>query len=444
MTFMRKAAMAAMMGCGFILSLGCGDAYRPIATPITNPAGDPANVNYAAVANNNPYIAPGAFRPNKSSVSLIDVSGDTNLGNVRMGVGVTRLYFVGLSNTVAVADTGEDAVSFTSFASLGTTQEVATASLRAGSYPIALAPMPASYSKTYSVNANPNSDCPASGSIGAIDLSAYVFLQDACVGPAPVYAVINSDQLKVWVLDASGVVYLVNTLSMTLKNPVPIAVGNNPVMALLSPLDGAYLYVLNQGDATITVIDAKLETVVTTVPTGGSGPTHMALDRNLNRLWVVNTASNSVSVFDISNPAAPVPWRAKPPVTVGSTPTSIGILPDGSKAYVANYGSNTVSVIDGNALTVSSIAVGANPALTTHVNWVAVSSDGSRVYATTVMTDDTKNGTSIIHSGTGMVVATIPAPLQCNPDLGENCTCIPSAQVCPLQRPVFVAARGVF
>ncbi len=472
---MRMAAVAAMMCCAFLLSLSCNDIYRPIATPITNPGGEPQNVTYAAVANNNGV--------KNGSVSLIDVIGDANLGNVTLGVGVNRLTFDGLSNTVMVPDTGSDAVSFTSFALLGTSQESTQAGLLAGSRPVSIAPVPStSYTKTYVVNSGPNSDC-TSGSIGSIVLSSAVFVQDACVGPTPVYAIINSDQLKVFVIDSNGTVYVVNATTMTVVNT--IAVGANPVMGVSSP-DYDYIYVLNQGSNTISVIDATAETVVATVPTGGSGPTFMMLDRHLNHLWVVNTAANSVSVFDVSNTASPVMLRF--PVPVGPTPTAVGILPDGTMAYVANSGVNaagvpctvgglpavcpasaTITVIDGVSKTATggfpaiTLPVGANlNDLTTQATWVAVSSDGTRVYATTVMSDDTNNGTTIINpsvinfttpsanctsSGGTLtcqyVLTTIAAPLVCNPDRGETCTCQPTAQICPLQRPVFVAARGV-
>ncbi len=81
-------------------------------------------------------------------------------------------------------------------------------------------------------------------------------------------------------------------------------------------------------------------------------PWDVALAREEAELWVVNAASNDVSVLDISNPARP---RLTAHVTVGDNPRGIVVSPDGSTAYVNNTLAGTVSVIDTGAYAVTTV-----------------------------------------------------------------------------------------
>jgi YVTN family beta-propeller protein len=81
-------------------------------------------------------------------------------------------------------------------------------------------------------------------------------------------------------------------------------------------------------------------------------PWDVALSRNDTELWVVNSASNDVSVVDITNPTIPM-RRAH--ITAGANPRGIAISPDGSTAYVNNTLSGTVSVIDTDLYTTTAV-----------------------------------------------------------------------------------------
>ena len=80
-------------------------------------------------------------------------------------------------------------------------------------------------------------------------------------------------------------------------------------------------------------------------------PWDVALTRDDTELWVVNAASNDVSVLDISNPSGP---SRVAHLTVGDNPRGVVISPDGSTAYVNNTLAGTVSVIDAMSYTVTS------------------------------------------------------------------------------------------
>jgi YVTN family beta-propeller protein len=467
MNFMRKAALAAVLSCAVIWS-SCGDTYRPIAYPQIPPGPDPSSGDYVVVANNNGNSSP-------SSATIIDVSGGTNVGDRRLGVGVQQMFFDAGLSTIMAPNSGSDSISVTSISSANGQQgSVLTRLLDQGSTPISLAPVNYSYfSSTYVVNTGFVSPCSSTGSVRQFDLSSHVAISsNICVGPTPVYAVLSPDQSQLFVLDSDGHVYVVNTKSETADTANPITVGSNPVYARLS-LDGKYLYVLNSGSGNISVIDLAFTSassaVVGTVSTGGSSPSYMTIDRKLQRLYVANTGSNTVSMFDVTNSKTPVAIQTG--ISVGSSPNSLAVLMDGSKVYVSNSGTYTVSVIDAvsqnadpnagplgyraiKTVTVGATATPSTPSAapsdtSTRVNWLAASRDGSRVFAATTVSGDLNNATSIIDTKTDTLVKDsngnpiyVAAPVQCDPSLGDsNCSCDPKTSHCPRMRPAFVLNR---
>jgi len=81
-------------------------------------------------------------------------------------------------------------------------------------------------------------------------------------------------------------------------------------------------------------------------------PWDVALAQGDTEIWVVNSASNDVSVIDISTPTYPARVANIP---VGDNPRGIVLAPDGSTAYVNNTLAGTVSVIDTSAYTVTAV-----------------------------------------------------------------------------------------
>jgi YVTN family beta-propeller protein len=81
-------------------------------------------------------------------------------------------------------------------------------------------------------------------------------------------------------------------------------------------------------------------------------PREAALAKDDGELWVVNSASNDVSVIDISDPQHPA-RRAH--ILVGDNPSGIAISPDGETAYVNNTLAGSVSAIDTHAYTVTQV-----------------------------------------------------------------------------------------
>ncbi|MGD8968696.1 MAG: hypothetical protein PVI07_14395, partial [Anaerolineae bacterium] len=84
-------------------------------------------------------------------------------------------------------------------------------------------------------------------------------------------------------------------------------------------------------------------------PPGVGLPFDVAITPDGGELWILNAASNDVSVIDLSNN------QLVAHVEVGDNPRGIVLSPDGSAAYVNNTLAGTVSVVDTAAYTVTSV-----------------------------------------------------------------------------------------
>lgn len=79
-------------------------------------------------------------------------------------------------------------------------------------------------------------------------------------------------------------------------------------------------------------------------------PWDAALARNDTQLWVVNSASNDVSVIDISSPTRP---RRVANIPVGDNPRGVVLSPDGRTAYLNNTLAGAVSVVNADTYAVT-------------------------------------------------------------------------------------------
>ncbi len=338
MKFMRKAGLSVVLLLN-VFGFGCGDVFRIVANPVFKPGGDPANFRYGVVINENN----GDF----ASTTHVDLTGDTNIGNFPVGQGPVFAAVNSFNTLVFVANQAGDSVSlYSPSASPGTPAN--TVSLPAGSRPSALAL--ASNGNLYIANSGTNS-------VGVIPSSQGVLTATIPVGPNPVWVAVLPDNSKVYCLNkASGTVTVISTVDNTVAQP-GVPVGRSPVMAVVKP-DGSAVYVANQASNSVSVIDPVTDSVIATLAVGGA-PSFLFYDKRMARLYIVNTAGRSVTVFDTSSTGAPALLGS---VAVGAAPVALAVLGDGSRAYVANSADDTVSVIDASSLTVkTTIPVGENP-----------------------------------------------------------------------------------
>ena len=134
------------------------------------------------------------------------------------------------------------------------------------------------------------------------------------------------------------------------------------------------IYVSNFGDNTVSVIGGSDNSVISTISVGNS-PYGIAVNQKTNKIYVANQIDNTVSVIDGSTDIVVIT------ISVEAKPIQLALNSNTNKVYVVNQDSNTVSVIDGlNDTLISSIAVGETPfgiEINTKTNKIYVSNSAS-------------------------------------------------------------------
>jgi YVTN family beta-propeller protein len=124
-----------------------------------------------------------------------------------------------------------------------------------------------------------------------------------------------------------------------------ISVGTTPVDVAVNP-NGSRVYVSNNGNSTVSVINTSTNTVSTVSDPSGyltsGGLQEIAVSPDNTRVYVVASNLNYVAVIDVSS------LTVVDTITVGSVPFGVAFGSNG-KAYVTNFISGTVSEITLNA-----------------------------------------------------------------------------------------------
>lgn len=114
-------------------------------------------------------------------------------------------------------------------------------------------------------------------------------------------------------------------------------------------------------------------TINSTIPVG-TGPVRIALSPTMNRAYVSNRDSDTISVIDTTTHTVIGGVFVQP---AQSAPHGIAVTPDGTEIWVANRSSGTVNIINANSLqVVGLINVGGFPDV------IVFSHDGTRAYIT--------------------------------------------------------------
>src|SRR5438128_6349739 len=125
MSLKSKAALAAVV-CSVIFSVGCGDTFRPIAIPIVQNGGQPQGTREAIVVSTAGAAADG-------NTTHVNVSGDSNVGQVNVGRDPVHVAILLGGFTTAVVNRAEDSLSLYSTFSPQTAQPATFVSLLQGS-----------------------------------------------------------------------------------------------------------------------------------------------------------------------------------------------------------------------------------------------------------------------------------------------------------------------
>jgi YVTN family beta-propeller protein len=343
---MRMAAAAGLTACVGMLA-GCGNSYRPVLATIgvVGPAGQPTK--YA--------IAVSSPSPTSNGLmTMVDFSGDTVLVTATLGVNPYYLVLNSSGTTGYTLNSDKTVTSFDISPSLISSQ-VLESTLPVGSNPVALL---ATNSSTYISD-------PGVGAIDQLTGTPAALKQELPVSPGytPVYVVGESGASRAYAIaqatnggpgQAVAIEAAANTISTTLP------VGRGPVYGVMTG-DSRRVFILNQTDGTVSVINSQtnaLDTPISTIPVG-TRPVWADLAPGLDELVVLNegsgTTPGSVTIVNIplcqasalpNNPncSATNPIDATTfgqivaTIPVGINPIMVSVLSDYTRAYVANAG----------------------------------------------------------------------------------------------------------
>ncbi len=446
----RRVGWVAAIALATLLEISCGEVYRPVVIPVNTTPPNPANFHTVFGISANVPLNPGA-------ALQIDVSGDTDIGQATMGVNPTHAAILSNNARVFVANAGaslcaggtdsvtaffpagNSAISiglgttttFT-FPNVGTSQSssitaiseagnLVTLSLSApisaaivgsqivisgvsilganpaaydGCFPIVsvsgttiqyvnpltnlppvtggVATVPtfcpylpdyvattqnnAAYVANYGAEGDPNCNRASTDSVMVLN-SATNTISNVAYLPAaahPVAMVETPSGLDLYVLNqGNNTVTDLSPIDLSTVATIPVA--SSPVWAVSRP-DSQRVYVVTQGDASSSVpsqlyaISTATNAVIPQSPqsVGVAGANFVLYDKSQNRLYVTNPNQGAVYAFDattdpptpVGNPAGisiPLPPKCSSTTCTAAVPVSVAALPDGSRFYVASY-----------------------------------------------------------------------------------------------------------
>jgi len=481
---LRAAAVAGVTASLVLLAAGCGNTYRPVvsAIGIVGPAEQPTKYAIALstptqIPVSGPIAFVGAWNPTASysiqqgvsyqgseyvsvqnanvghnpstsvaywsllgngSVTMVDFSGDTILVEAPMGLDP---YYMSLDTTGHYVFTLNNDTTVTSWPITtsylpGT---VLQSTLLNGAVPASIF---ATSSTTYIADPGVNSIDQMLGVPPALKQElpvataykpVYVLGQSSSPRFYSISAAVSGGPGQVEAIDSPNTVTTSPTISAT------IPVGRGPVFGLMT-LDNRRVFILNQTDGTVSVINAQtnaLDTPVNTIPVG-TRPVWADLASGLDELVVANagtgTSNGSVTIInvplcsatslpvnpncDASNPVDATTFgQVVANIPVGPNPIMVSVLSDYSRAYVANAGNPSLPCgtgVAGSGTTLCSVSVvnlttdtvTATIPINGHPAWIATTNatPAGKVY---VVCNDSQVMT-VIKTDTDSVDTTIP------------------------------------
>jgi DNA-binding beta-propeller fold protein YncE len=347
MMILRRVGGLVAVALATLLWMSCGDVYRPVVIPTTITPPNPANFHAVfGISANVPF--------NPGTALQIDVSGDTNIGVANMGVNPTHAGILPNNSRVFVASAGSlyagDADVIAAFTPAADSTiatglgNPSTYSLPYGSLPVFVHTTQGNVVYVASFGTN---------SVSALSASTNVVSMYGAVGSNPVALAETPNSQNLYVVNqGDNTITDLSTIDLTPVKTIPatISVGSTPVWAVVNP-NGQRVYVVTQGDGQLYTIRTDTNAVVSNQSVGGSGANFVLYDKSRNRLYVTNPNAGAVYVFDattdpptpLGSPTGAISIPAPPPcAATGAScsavaPVSVAALPDGSRFYVASY-----------------------------------------------------------------------------------------------------------
>ena len=373
----------AAMALAVLLWISCGEIYRPVVIPIAITPPNSASFHAVFGISANVQANPGA-------ALQIDVSGDTNIGEANMGINPTHAaimpnnarVYVASAGTACVEDPalcnsagafpgGADIVTaFSPAVAISTATGLGNPSVFTfpNTGPLDATGKPAwfcSYlpdfltttqsTQMFVANFGVDNDPGCAPNLSSTDSVAILSNIDNTItniaylpaGAHPVALAETPNAQHLYVVNQGD--DTVSDLSpVDLSTTATITVGATPVWAVARP-DNQRVYVLTQGDGMLAAIDVASDTIVSSLSVG-IGANFLLYDPHLNRLYVANPINGNVYVFSATGGANDTPTLlatismssgSKPPCSSACSPVSVAPLPDGSRFYVASYQSQS-------------------------------------------------------------------------------------------------------
>src|SRR5579864_188169 len=297
----------------------------------------------------------------QGAVSRIDVSGDSVSSTFKTGLAPVHAAFLPNGSKIYVANSGEDTISSSSnFTSISSSSPSSVTQAVTISLPQLCTAGVCVPSRPVFVNSTENGKMyvanSGNGTISVINATSDVVVATVAVDPAfagtplptpnpaanPVALAELPNSFKIYsVNQGNSTVTSISTVDDTVL--ATINIGAPPIWAVAGS-DSADVYVLDSS-GTISVIDTLSDTVVSASTSVGAGANYMFLDALTHRLYVTNPTSSAVSIFDVvgsvltPHAGSPVAIAAAAGSTCTSAlrPTAVNVLGDGSRAYVASF-----------------------------------------------------------------------------------------------------------
>jgi YVTN family beta-propeller protein len=288
-------------------------------------------------------------------VSVIDSNSGSAVKNIRVGTKPSSLVVDGFNNRIYVGNQGSHTVSLID----GYNDSKISSILIGGPISIPSSPIINPYLPLAVDNINNRIYVPKelNNSVSVIDGSNNKKEpHDIAVGAHPGNIAVNPVNAKIYVLNSANNTVSVIDGTNDKKEPHDIAVGEFPSNIAVNPFNGK-IYVLNSGNntsrnITVSVIngtndkkephDIAVGDNPNVIAAGQMRPTNIAINPSEDKIYVVNSGRNSVSVINGTNDK-----KEPHDIAVGDMPTNIAVNAVTNMIYVVNSGNNTVSVING-------------------------------------------------------------------------------------------------
>ncbi|HVO63026.1 MAG TPA: hypothetical protein VMT53_19000, partial [Terriglobales bacterium] len=373
--------------------------------------------------------------------------GDSNVGVVRAGQQPLYAALQPNSSRVFVSNSDGSITSFTPASILSSIGAPSTITLPAGLVPGFLFSTESGtmYAATTGTDTTDCPTAPNTGAIVTINASSLAIENVICVHPTPTVLAETSDGRKLYSVNSDGTVSSINVADKSVNAAISCATCstslNSPVWAVAS-LDSSKIFILDQ-TGIVWVIDTFTDQPSVPGSQTASPSNFMALDSRHNRLYITSSAvPATVRILDASSAALSSVIAAPLTLPSGTTPVMVSFPPAGTAAYVlsANGASPVVSVISTSSNTILSTinlpsatanpsAIAACQATGVHPFTMAASGNSARLYVTNCYS----SSTDIIDTSTNRRILTMNSPTSAYPPAV-------SSNFPPPQNPVFVVA----